>query len=212
MSKQEQILAHFIEPIGALTKRQDNFEMFASRLSSSVGDVTPQRLETAVEVVMARWRQKSFPTFAVLKEALQAACSGNATGQAGGSAVSEKDWWQEAVKFSVSRKGCSMAKPYSLEWAAWLDYYTAKGFAKSARQLQSVADQGHWTKDGWVTEKSVGTPTTWPWEYDKSYPSRMVEPRQRERVVQSPEERERMREKLAALAGRMKPATRKAAA
>ena len=173
MTKADLITEQFLNPIGELTKRQDNFPVFAERLASQVGDVTPNRLATAVDYVMARWKQKTFPTFVVLKEALDAACAG--VSEQALSTDDEQGFFEAANSFCEARKRSYAAVPYSMQWNAWLDYHEAKGHVLSVRRFLLVADNGFWNKDGvWIAETKQACPCEWPWDFDKTYPSRQT--------------------------------------
>lgn len=197
MSKESMIAEQFLEPIGALTRRQDNFDAFAERLARYSDDITPKRLEAAVDYVMARWRQKSFPTFGLLKEALQSASTVSGGKQETGG--TEKEWIEAAVRFVEARHGCYAAVPYSLQWWAWFDYHTSLGHLLAVARFNSVAANGRWFKGEWITDKKQAVPCEWPWDFDANYPSRMVEQRDPRSPMISDEERERVRELFAQL-------------
>lgn len=196
MSKAEIILTNFLEPIGEMTKRQDNFPQFAERLASQCADISEDKASAAVDYVMAKWRQKGFPVYALLKEALTMAATHSANRQSV-NVESEADYFEAAADFVKLRGYCYAAIPYSLQWSSWLDYHEAKRHKKSISVFNTNADQGFWTNEGWKPEKNQAVPCEWPWEFDRNYTPRQPTVREREDDRPTPEQRERVRTRFA---------------
>lgn len=173
MNQSKLILTDYIEPIGKVTRVQDNFEAMAERLGAQFQDLTPERLKNAVEYVLARWTRKTFPTYHMLQDGLRNAAVSNAQNF---DAVSETEWLEQAVKFVATRKRSFAAVPFTEEFKAWRDYHVEHGHRKSAARFSTVSAQGYWHGDSWIAEKKIACPAQWPWDYDSSYESRIIVP------------------------------------